>query len=413
MGSYGNISLNIPQTPSMPTHSVRVLVPGNKSSNGQIINVLTQVQKDWESGMETQNLDKIISAAFHVIGPTGLQSSSLEGMNRREAADQLSQYLQKFIVEETTLTEHQKEKLGSLLTTLDEAIVSSVSMPLTEEVKKVFKQKFLEELDKNGRFLFLGGYITTSEVDKSIHGGHAIIYEVFKEKDGSYTFVINNTGRGIEKHKIKGNKVHTILYTGLSLNTFNDNFWGKLLDYRSQGTNVENSVNNIYQHIDVSLNCGDNKKDGRLLKYQRAGVCAWKGLSTWLHGKIAPGEKQLDRNKDDELLYLKFMRFVLSKKKVELKGMENVFTSKNVIINKTNRVSKLFKEMFGQKYKPKEYKDREAAKLLDDELDNKIARIDKKIKSLGKKTGFRIGWPKFFKTFSNLANPSNYTQLNE
>ena len=53
-----------------------------------------------------------------------------------------------------------------------------------------------------------------------------------------------------------------------------------------------------------------NKTTGRWYKKQNAGVCAWKSITVWLHGKIAKGEFRRDRNASDETIYLNFKKLI-------------------------------------------------------------------------------------------------------
>lgn len=336
-----------------------------------------------------------IKTIFHAIGPTNLHSDDLEGLTFREGAIQFSTYLRAFINQAQTLTEEQIIKLNSVQKILHQAFIDCpleggesedffndlLAKNLAEKVNKLAENTTEESL------LFLGG-----AKPKGIP--HAIVYEVFKEIDGTLTFLINNTGAGIELHKKNSKKVHTILYKNINKDKINANFWKKIINFQSH-TVAESSTRDLYGYIDSQLNDGNNKADGRLLKPQRAGVCAWKSLSTWLHGKIAPGETNQDRNVQDELLYLEFMKFVLTDKKKSLSQVKEHFVTNNIVIRKTNQFTEFFYRILDAAktharplynlfqhigFIPgRKYEKLGAAQLLDLELSSKIARINKKI----------------------------------
>lgn len=75
----------------------------------------------------------------------------------------------------------------------------------------------------------------------------------------------------------------------------------------------------FYEYIDKKLNTGSNKIVGRSFHPQVKGVCAWKAVSVWLHGKIAPGKRSIDRNACDELTYLHYKKCMFEKMAVRFK----------------------------------------------------------------------------------------------
>lgn len=338
-----------------------------------------------------------LRAIFHAIGPTNLKSKDLNGMTFRESANQLQYYLEKFIYDQLrlqflddhadTITETQKQKLLNIKNTLNQAYQLQQEV---DEKSEEFLKNFKQKIESNNRFLFFGGYVVKQNGGNQ-GKGHGIVFEVIKEKNGTYTFIVNNTGRGAEKHRSKGfrdHRAYTMVYKGLKLDDFDLNFWDKLLLIKSHDNKIDEDalINTIYKHIDNKLKrktgiFKSNKTKGRVLKLQRAGVCAWKSLSTWLHGSIAPGQNPSDRKKEDELLYLKFMKFLLEQKMKELCELSISYDNKSITIFKT---SKLFHVSF--KKKPKDFNNQALLNLLKDELKNKINRIDKKISFINKNT---------------------------
>ena len=52
---------------------------------------------------------------------------------------------------------------------------------------------------------------------------------------------------------------------------------------------------------------------------QKNGVCAWKSISVWLHGKIAPGECNVNRDAARELAYVGYKRCLFENMQVNFK----------------------------------------------------------------------------------------------
>jgi len=115
-------------------------------------------------------------------------------------------------------------------------------------------------------------------------------------------------------------------------------------------------MESFYDYVDTKLLKGSNNKTiGRSFRSQSVGVCSWKSLSVWLHGKISPGERGKDRDSSHEVVYARFKKLMF----------QNMLANFNP--------DKDFKATVGNE---------EYAVFFKAELARKIQKMDAKIKDL-------------------------------
>lgn len=154
----------------------------------------------------------------------------------------------------------------------------------------------LTQSESEPSILFVGGHYRYSQFGAL--GGHTVAYDAMRQEDGKLSFIVINTLNEEE-----------LVYRDLEAADLDANLWKNVIK-----TNYMNPLKGeylmqaFYEYLDTKLNKGRNKTVGRCFKRQVKGVCAWKALSVWLHGKIAPGNRSAHRIACDELTYLRYKK---------------------------------------------------------------------------------------------------------
>lgn len=354
--------------------------------------------------MNSSDLTLKAKFIYHLLGPSQIQSDDLEGMNAGTAVDKLiSELKDYYLVFQNSYDEPFKERL---LTTLESLkFASTIYYKLTnasscqktssaQENEKIHKiagliyQK-ISDLKVDQSIAFLGGY--RGKFIDNHYSGHAAIYEIKAESNGKLSLFINNTGEGIGAyHKTSDffRRGYPLEYRNLDLQDLSIDFWCQLCKLRQTAS----SMIEIYDFIDLKLNKKNgNKTPGRKIKLQRTGVCAFKCVSSWIHGKIAPGKTAKKRLPTQELMYERFKKNLIEKKIIEMQDpILQKFIKTHMSAYKKKPLSflitfivNLFKCCFKIHYEPHiYYKSDRLVNLLNLELQKKKNHIEKKIRAL-------------------------------
>lgn len=344
------------------------------------------------SELELKNKAKAI---YHVLAPRKIHSSTMEGWSTRAAINQMTAMLESYKKDHST--HPNLKRLDWIVYNLVDAL--SIQDLFDSKVNEDELNEFIiseimcikiADLKEGESLVFPGGYIGTSEKMR----GHAILYEVIAEPHQKYTFLINNTGNGIGNHKTSYflKRTHQLEYRNLDIKDLDTDFWSSICKLRDQTRNV----NEIYEFLDKKLNKHNgNKVSSRRIKFQRTGICAWKSVSTWVHGKMAPGLKTKKRRPHEEIIYYRCKKNWIEKKIQDLKDpiLQNYIKDHMVAHKKTfisscvEKISLFFKNLFKIEYKPHHYYQGDRLiELLNKELHQKKKRLEKKINTQVTKT---------------------------
>ncbi|MBN9378736.1 MAG: hypothetical protein BGO14_07690 [Chlamydiales bacterium 38-26] len=356
--------------------------------------------------MDSAELTVKAKFIYHLLGPSQIHSRDLEGMNAGIAVDKLISELKNYyLVFQNSYDEQFKERLNTTLESLkfastiyyELANISSRKTSPKQENEKIQKiagliyQKICG-LKAHQSIAFLGGY--RGKFVENHYAGHAALYEIKAEPNGTFSLFINNTGEGIGTyHKISDfyRRGYPLEYRNIDLKDLNEDFWFELCKLRQ----TVSSMTEIYDFIDLKLNKKNgNKTPGRKIKLQRTGVCAFKCVSSWIHGKIAPGPTAKKRLPAEELMYERFKKHLIEKKILEMQDpIFQTFMKTRMSAYKKKPLSflitfivNLFKSCFKIHWEPHiHYKGERLVNLLNHELQKKKNHIEMKIRNLEKR----------------------------
>ncbi len=332
---------------------------------------------------------------YHALGPD--YGSDLSGWSLAESSAYMAKCLEAFISESGELSEEMKHKLEAFKQDLGRAKEQDINLNVGPQ--DLEKQVLgLANKGPDHRVLFFGGHSGKG----SSGGGHAVLYEVTCQPNGKYSFMINNTGEGNKTHVHGENgRVNQIVYKDLDASDLNAEFWKRIIETKHHDR-VSN-MDDFYKYVDKQLNKENgNKCVGREIKAQRGGVCAWKTCCTLLHGIISPGETKSIRNPADELVFVKFKKFIFEK---QLKAFSSVKTIDSTIrlpkggawkviflalkLLKVNITHKIFDHTF-LSFMFVTLKKEQAATFLKADLEGKILKMNDKIQQLEEKNSSHL-----------------------
>lgn len=266
--------------------------------------------------MQSDSIYNNAKLIFHAIGPR-FDLSGLEGIDPSVSISAMEETLENFTQQNRTIPFMMRDCIAKSQRSLARAkmhYLTCIRLVSLEEEPPAVDKLALQLADDSKRLcqdesqpsiLFMGGHYLYS---KGSLGGHTASYEVVRQENGKLSFIVHNTLKN-EKHTVKEGRMHQLVYTDLEASDLDAHFWKNVIK-----TNYMNPVKGkfvmeaFYNYIDTKLFKGSNKADGRSFKCQVKGVCAWKSISVWLHGKIAPGTNALDRNAADELTFTHYKR---------------------------------------------------------------------------------------------------------
>ncbi|CAN5115297.1 hypothetical protein BH09DEP1_BH09DEP1_7000 [soil metagenome] len=260
---------------------------------------------------------------FHAIGPK-FYWPNLEGIDPSVSINAMERGLGDLTEKSPDLSPAMKERIVKTQKSLARAktnyLICIGLVKLTEEPSCVDKMalelsqdaKSLTESQMHPSILFIGGHYLYPKGGSL--GGHTATYDAMQQEDGKLSFVVNNTIK-VENQEANGSLLLQLVYKDLvAEEDLDKDFWKNVIK-----TNYMNPIKgkylmeSFYAYLDKKLNKGSNKTVGRSFHRQEKGVCGWKSISVWLHGKIAPGKCIIERNACDELAYLHYKKFMFEK----------------------------------------------------------------------------------------------------
>ncbi len=260
---------------------------------------------------------------FHAIGPK-VHSLKLEGIDPSQSIEVMEFTLGQFVDEKQDLSAEMRDCILKIRKSLlnaqsrylsciklvnssDESTVNRIALELSQDVK------ILADTPSHPSVLFIGGHYLHPKGGSL--GGHTASYEVIRQDDGKLSFLINNTVKIEKHHEINGNRIRQLVYTDLEAADLDRDFWTNVIQ-----TNFMNPVrgsvlmDSFYDYVDTKLlKASNNKTVSRSFKCQEVGVCAWKSLSVWLHGKISQCNCKENEDPFHESIYVQFKKFMFTK----------------------------------------------------------------------------------------------------
>jgi hypothetical protein len=317
---------------------------------------------------------------FHAIG-SKFHSPQLEGIDPGKSIEVMETTLSQFIEQNPDVSQEMRDRISNMQKSLaraktnywncirlvslsgEQKVVGEMALQLSQDAKN------LAEDSSNPSILFMGGHYIHPK-GKSL-GGHTASYEVIRQDNGKLSFIINNTAKVGKYSGIDGNRVHQLVYTDLDPADLDSNFWtGVILKSYMNPVPRTELMDSFYVYVDTKLlKSPNNKKKGRSFKRQElvgeyeVGVCAWKSISVWLHGKISPGDLSENRTPSNEIIYFKIKKLMF----------ENMLASFNP--------DPSFKATINMGEDSKD-----ATVFLKAELERKVQKLDANIKKRSDKT---------------------------
>ncbi|MBN9378737.1 MAG: hypothetical protein BGO14_07695 [Chlamydiales bacterium 38-26] len=346
-----------------------------------------------------QELKNKAKAIYHVLAPRKIHSSTLEGWSTRAAIHEMGLMLKTYKADLQQSNSSHLKQIDWIVYNLEYASSIQDLINVTDENASLIPQMIclkIAALKVGESLVFPGGYMGISNrPGRGNLPGHAILYEVIAEPNQKYSFIINNTGDGIGHHKTNtmSKRTQQLEYRNLDAQDLNGDFWFSICKLKK---NPRRNVKDIYRFIDKKLNKHNgNKVSSRQIKFQRTGICAWKSISTWVHGKMAPGLKTKKRRTHEEIMYYRCKKNWIENKIQELKDpiLQNyikehmVAHKKTFISSSIEKISVFFKIFFKKECKPhRYYQGEKLIELLNNELQQKKQRLEKKLDILIAKT---------------------------
>jgi hypothetical protein len=317
---------------------------------------------------------------FHAIGPK-FHSPELEGIDPSQSLEVMEVTLGKFIENNPDLSPEMiscmlklqksintaKARYLTCIGLVKLAIESNTEPSSVHETAVQLSNDMQSQTDYESYppTLFIGGHYRYNE--RGSLGGHTATYEVNRQADGKLGYFVNNTVKKDEYHESVENKIRQHVYSDLNRTDLDVIFWENVIRTNYMIPQREPKLmDSFYSYIDATLGKTlNNRMSGRSFKLQKVGVCAWKSLSVWLHGQIAPGIHKENRNPAQELIYTRYKKLMF----------ENMLVS----FNPDESFKATIK--FG-KDSNETITNEKAALFLKAELERKIQKMDAKIQKM-------------------------------
>lgn len=254
---------------------------------------------------------------FHAIGPK-FSLPGLEGIDPSFSITAMEMSLQDVMEKSPDLSGQIKDRIVKARMSLARAktnyltciglvklaeeprSVGEMALKLSEDAKSLQKNEF------DPSILFIGGHYLYSK--EGSLGGHTATFDVARQEDGKLCYTVINTIK-TENHVTDGSFIHELIYTDLEATDLDEDLWKNVIKLNYMNPNKgAYLMEAFYKYLDKKLNKGSNKTVGRAFHRQEKWVCAWKSISVWLHGKIAPGKRSSDRIACNELAYLHYKK---------------------------------------------------------------------------------------------------------
>lgn len=254
---------------------------------------------------------------FHALGPK-FHLPGLEGIDPSVSIEAMETTLEKFTKQNSEISPKMKECIVKVQKSLARAktnywiCIGLVSLPEEpESVDKLALQlsqdvRMLAENESSPSLVFIGGHYIHPKGGSL--GGHTAVYETIRQDNGKLSFIVYDTLK-IAKDTIDGNRTRQLVYSDLEAADLDKTFWKNVIR-KSFRNPIKGKfyMESFYDYLDTKLTKGSNKTLGRSFKCQEKGVCAWKSISVWLHDKIAPRERSMNRDVSHEHIYVQYKR---------------------------------------------------------------------------------------------------------
>jgi hypothetical protein len=249
---------------------------------------------------------------FHAVGPK-FDLPKLEGIDPSVSISAMEAGLENLLETSPNMPAQMRARIANAQKSLARAktnyLICIGLVKLTDEPSSVDKMalelsqdaKRLTQNESEPSILFIGGHYLYSILGAL--GGHTAAYDAMRQEDGKLSFIVINTLKEVE-----------LVYSDLEATDLDTDLWKNVIKTNYMNpTKGEYLMQAFYEYIDKKLNKGSNKTVGRSFHRQVKGVCGWKAVSVWLHGKIAPGKRSIDRIACDELTYLHYKKSMFEK----------------------------------------------------------------------------------------------------
>jgi hypothetical protein len=317
---------------------------------------------------------------FHAIG-SKFHSPQLERLDPGMTIEVMERRLSQFIKQNPDISQEMRDRISKMQKSLARAKMNywnCIGLVSLSGEQKVVKEMALQlSLDVKNLaddpsypwVLFMGGHYIHPKGEPL--GGHTASYEVIRQDNGKLSFIINNTAKVGKYSGINGNRIRQLVYTDLEPADLDINFWTNVIlkNYMNPAPWAE-LMDSFYVYVDTKLlKSPNNKTRGRSFRRQElvgefeVGICAWKSISVWLHGKFSPGDFSENRDSSNEIIYLRFKKQMF----------ENMLANFNP--------DKSFKATIRMGEDSMD-----ATVFLKAELERKIQKMDAKIKKMAAKT---------------------------
>lgn len=114
--------------------------------------------------------------------------------------------------------------------------------------------------------------------------GHAILYHIQRNEDGTFNFTIINSGAGLTLAPGKRNHMVDVIYKNIPEDVLSNQFFGQLLFKQ------ERNMKSVNDFIHKNLYRNDNLISGRDHRMQKQGTCSMKCLLVLLNNELGQAE---------------------------------------------------------------------------------------------------------------------------
>ncbi|GMU19480.1 MAG: hypothetical protein AMXMBFR12_06720 [Candidatus Babeliales bacterium] len=254
---------------------------------------------------------------FHALGPK-FDLAQHEGIDPSVSITAMEIGLGDFMAKNPNMPAQMQNRLVNVQKSLARAktnyLICIGLVKLADEPSSVGKMALelareadsLAQTESHPSILFVGGHYLYSK--EGSLGGHTATYDVMRQADGKLCFTLINTLKA-ENDKSESDLLQEEVYSNLNTTDLDEDFWKNVIKLNYMNPfKGKFLMEAFYTYLDKKLNKGSNKTVGRSFRRQVKGVCGWKSISVWLHGKVAPCKNILDRIEHDELVYLGYKR---------------------------------------------------------------------------------------------------------
>lgn len=272
-----------------------------------------------------------------VFGDSFIKESGLEGdITSKTYADLIVKYLDS-LPSQTPSTKKIRNILHNGVGLLESDLNTATKL----------RSKIIQTVAKDNKCVIYGGWI-----------GHAIVYEIEKQKNGKYSFRIYNLGEGIEFHKLTQSQYRTKAEGCVAIKDipkklmFKKSFLGSLSSLnRMPSDNIQGMSPQelLYMHLLPSLDGKEELVSSRVkncLSPQRSGTCPYRSLQA-LVANTLPKEEYAYFKFDFKMFLLNQYLPELKKNTIELESttIEELKSTQDSKIEIKNEIKNAIKQI--------------------------------------------------------------------